>query len=160
MQHEIEIKIKFRYGHRLLPPYKGKCNNVHGEGGTLILIFESNKLDINDMVIDFGEAKKTIQKIIDDNLDHAYLFKTGDEVGEFLKSKRYKIFEMSKQPTAENIAKLVYGLTSLLYPQIKKVGCVESFDDSIAWYEKDKSIIESKILNFKVDKAVEELILI
>ena len=156
-EYKIEVKIRFRYAHRLLPPYKGKCNNVHGEGGTLILIFESNKLDKNDMVFDFGEVKKNIKKLVDDNLDHAYIFKTGDEVGEFLKSKNYKIFEFSNQPTAENIARFVYDITSLFYPQIKRVGSIESFEDSIAWYERDKNIIICRNLKPFIGKGVKEL---
>ena len=158
--YEIEVKLHFRYGHRLLPPYKGKCTSPHGEGGTLILIFETNKLDKNDMVFDFGEVKKSIQKIVDDNLDHAYLYKTGDIVGEFNKANGFKVFEFSNQPTAENIARFVYDVTSLLYPQIKRVGSIESFDDSIAWYEKDKSIIEVRNLQTEIGEGVEDLVLL
>jgi len=159
-KYEIEVRIQFRYGHRLLPPYKGKCNNVHGEGGTVILIFETNKLDKNDMVFDFGEVKSVIKKFIDDNLDHAYLFKTGDIVGEFLKFNKMKTFEMSNQPTAENIARLVYDFTALIYPQIKRVGSIESFEDSIAWYEKDKNFIECRNFRGEVTKEVLDLILL
>jgi len=159
-KYEIEVRIQFRYGHRLLPPYKGKCNNAHGEGGTAILIFECDKLDRNDMVFDFGEVKKNIKKIIDDNLDHAYLFKTGDEVGKFLKSKKYKVFEFSNQPTAENIARFIYDITYLFYPQIKRVGSIESFEDSIAWYERDKDIIICRELKPFIGEGVKELVAI
>lgn len=155
--YEVEIRLRFRYGHRLLPPYEGKCNNVHGEGGTLIFIFETNELDENDMVIDFGVIKKILQNFVNDNLDHAYLYKTGDEVGEYLKNKGFKIFEMSNQPTAENIARLMYDVAYLLEHKIKKVGCVESFEDSIAWYEKDKTIIECWNANYEVGEGVKEL---
>lgn len=145
-KYEIEVRVNFRYGHRLLHPYEGRCNNIHGEGGTLILIFETDKLDKNDMVFDFGEVKKLIKKLVDDNLDHAYIFKTGDKYGNLFKEDGLKTFEMSNQPTAENIAKFIYDLIYLFYPQIKRVGSIESFEDSIAWYERNKNIID--VLNF------------
>ena len=156
-KYEVEVRVNFRYGHRLLPPYVGKCTQVHGEGGILILIFESNKLDENGMVLDFGVVKKDVKLFVDTKLDHTYLYKKGDEVGEFLKEKGYNIFEMEGNPTAENIAKIVYDAISKIYPQLKKVGSIESFEDSIAWYEKNKDYIE--VENFKpyFDETVKEL---
>ena len=127
-----------------------------GEGGTLILIFEVDKLDENDMVLDFGVVKKLVKKLVDDNLDHAYIFKTGDKYGEIFKKDGLKTFEMSGQPTAENIAKLIYDLVYLFYPQIKKVGSIESFDDSIAWYERNKNIIQVKLNPF-IDECAKNL---
>lgn len=154
--YQIEIRVRFRYGHRLMPPYEGKCTNVHGEAGTLILIFEGNELDENGMLLDFGKVKKVIQDLVVEKLDHAYIYKAGDEVGKFLKKMDLKVVEMNCNPTAENIAEIVYNIVSMYYPQIKKVGCIESFEDSIAWYEKDKNIIEVELNPF-IGKGVKEL---
>ena len=51
--YQVEVKVNFRAGHRLLPPYQGKCNNVHGEGYTAICIFEKEELNQSDMLMDF-----------------------------------------------------------------------------------------------------------
>ena len=139
--HSIEVKVTFRAGHRLMAPYKGKCNNPHGEGYTAIFLFSSPCLNDCDMVADFGEIKKQIKEWIDNNLDHSYMYKQGDEVGEFLKAKGYKVYKMLDNPTAEKIAKLLYCMMKNKLPKLQKVGVIESFDDSIAWFEERKEAL-------------------
>ena len=134
-KYSIEVKVRFRAGHRLMEPYKGKCNNPHGEGYTTIFVFEKSYLDDCDMVIDFGEVKKIIKEWIDLHLDHSYLYRRDDEVGQFLNTKGYKVYSMADNPTAENIAKILHNNFITKFPSLKKVGVIESFDDSIAWYE-------------------------
>jgi 6-pyruvoyltetrahydropterin/6-carboxytetrahydropterin synthase len=134
--YQIEIKVQFRYGHRLLAPYKGLCNNPHGEGGTAICFFESTFLDSCGMMMDFKVAKQTIKEWIDANWDHTYLCHRNDQVGEYLKSEGFRVFEFAENPTAENMAKtLFYVIKSEMELPIKKVGMIESFDNSIAWFE-------------------------
>lgn len=135
--YQVEIKIQFRSGHRLMPPYEGHCNNLHGEGYTAICIFEKNKLDKNGMVFDFGVVKKKVRNWLLANWDHAYIHHYKDEIGKFLKEKGMRTFDMPSNPTAENMANMLYNVikTDLDIKEIKKVGIIESFDDSIAWYE-------------------------
>jgi 6-pyruvoyltetrahydropterin/6-carboxytetrahydropterin synthase len=141
MTHQVEIKVRFRAGHRLMEPYKGKCNNPHGEGYTAMLIFESDKLDENGMVIDFGKVKKHVQSIVDAFYDHSFMFNEKDKVGhlpELFYRMGFRLYLMKGNPTAENIARDLYDKVKLYYPALKRVGIIESFDDSIAWYEKEK----------------------
>lgn len=132
--YEVEVKIKFRAGHRLLPPYNGACNNPHGEGYTSILVFQTDGLDKNGMVVDFGYIKKSVKEWVDAYLDHSYIYKEGDEVGEYLKSKGFRVYKMKTNPTAENIAELLFSVVEKFNKNIYKVGVVESFNDSVAWY--------------------------
>ena len=134
MAYQVEVKIEFRAGHRLIEPYKGKCNNPHGEGYTAIFIVETDTLDKNGMVMDFGALKKYLSAMIDEEFDHAYIHHVDDVVGKYLKEQGFKTFEMPCNPTAENIAELLYLFASV--EGLKKVGVIESFSDSIAWYEK------------------------
>ena len=134
----VEVRINFRAGHRLIEPYVGKCNNVHGEGYSAICIFRTDILDKNDMVLDFGIIKKKIKEWIDTNWDHAYIHSDKDEVGEYLKEKGFKTYNLGDHnPTAEYMAKYLFAAiyTFVGIKRIKKVGIVESFEDSIAWYE-------------------------
>jgi len=136
--YSIEVKIQFRYGHRLVPPYEGKCNNVHGEAGTAIFIFSSMLLDKNGMVLDFGVIKKQLKEWIDKYIDHAYICHDSDEIGVDLRKKGLKVFTLGENPTAENLAKLFFNQAYVFNKNIVKVGVVESFVDSIAWYERSK----------------------
>ena len=135
--HSITIRINFRYGHRLISPYKGKCNNVHGEYGTAIIEFSSKELDINDMVLDFGGIKKEIKSWIDINWDHAYIYNDKDEVGKYLKEAGLKVFELTNtNPTAEILSAFLFKIIKLkISDKVIKVGIVESSEDNIAWYE-------------------------
>lgn len=137
--HKIQIEVQFRAGHRLIEPYKGKCNNVHGEGYTAIIEFESRALNKDGMVIDFGKAKSKIKEWIDENWDHAYLYKERDEVGEWLSYKRYKTFFFDENPTAEYMAQYLYDEIKIMNLPVIGVGIVESFRDSIAYYDTSKN---------------------
>lgn len=134
-KYEIKIEVKFRSGHRLLPPYEGKCNNVHGEGYTAIIEFANSCLDENGMVFDFGDIKRKIKTWIDENWDHAYICNIGDIVGVFLTDNHFKVFWLDKNPTAENMAELLYtNIKETISAKVTRVGIVESFEDSIAFY--------------------------
>ena len=139
--YKITIEVQFRAAHRLLEPYKGKCNNLHGEGYTAIIELVSTKLDENGMVVDFGKAKKNIKEWINENWDHAYICKDiyKDDIGFICKDKGFRYFELRKNPTAENMAEhLFYTIKSRIAlpdSKVSKVGIVESFRDSIGWYQ-------------------------
>lgn len=135
-KYSIEIKVQFRAGHRLIAPYKGNCNNLHGEGYTAVLFFTANsELDNCGMVIDFKTIKRYVKTWIDEYLDHSYLCHREDSLGEDLIEQGFKVYRMKSNPTAENIAKLIFDSIKIQYPSLYKVGIWESFDDSIAWYE-------------------------
>lgn len=132
--NQIEIKIRFRAGHRLIKPYEGKCNNVHGEGYTAICFLEGD-LNKSGMVIDFGEAKKKINEWIDNNWDHAYIYNEQDYIGKILLNERFKVYSLNTNPTAECMAKHLFEvIKDRLEMPIKRVGIIESFEDSIAWF--------------------------
>lgn len=137
MVFQLEVRINFRSGHRLIEPYEGKCNNVHGEGYTAIVILEQQVVDETGMIIDFSTCKKIIKQWIDDNWDHAYIGNENDIVLKYLTDEGFRTFDMGDiNPTAENMAYVLHNVIkkNLLLP-VKKVGIVESFEDSIAWYE-------------------------
>lgn len=134
--YKISIRVPFRAGHRLVEPYEGKCNNVHGEGYTAIVEFESQRLDDKGMVFDFGKVKKQVKDWIDVNWDHSYIHHKSDVVGKILKDAGLRTFELEVNPTAENMALYLYeAIKENVSDLVSKVGIIESFEDSIAWYE-------------------------
>ncbi len=147
--YSIEVKIQFRAGHRLMAPYTGKCNNLHGEGFIAIFILQREDLDVNKMVADFGFVRNLLKTWIDRNLDHAFICNQKDStVIKFLEEEGFKYYIIGGNPTSENIAYLLlqtanrliaskvgFGITGSVV--VRKVGVIESFDDSIAWYERE-----------------------
>lgn len=103
----VTREITFCYGHRLLD-YDGKCRHLHGHNGKAVLTLEASELDRLGMVVDFSRIKRVVQTWIDDNLDHRMLLHRDDPVLPFLRQQGEPIFVMDVNPTAENIAKLIY----------------------------------------------------
>ena len=100
-------EIHFCYGHRLLD-YDGKCRYFHGHNGKVEVQLSSETLDAKGMVRDFTEIKEILQTWIDKTLDHRMLLHRKDPLRETLEKAGEPVFTMETNPTAENIAKLIY----------------------------------------------------
>src|SRR5258708_491283 len=99
--------ISFCYGHRLLN-YDGKCKFLHGHNGRAEILLETDKLDDRGMVYDFGDVKKLVGGFIDQELDHKMILCDKDSMVALLKERKEPYFLMKENPTAENIAKVIY----------------------------------------------------
>ena len=103
----VTREIPFCYGHRLLD-YEGKCKYLHGHNGTAVISLEGESLDHLGMVVDFSKLKQTLGKWIDDHLDHRMILHRDDPALEYLRAQGEPIYVMDLNPTAENIAKLIF----------------------------------------------------
>lgn len=103
----VTKEIWFCYGHRLLN-YHGKCAHLHGHNGKAVITVEAETLDDLGMVVDFSLLKKTLGTWIDDTLDHTMLLHEDDPVVPVLKKQNERHYVMNVNPTAENIAKLIF----------------------------------------------------
>ena len=107
----VTREIHFCYGHRLLN-YDGKCRNLHGHNGKAVITIEAPQLDALGMVMDFSRIKRVVSAWIDETLDHRMLLHRDDPVLEYLRRQGEPVFVMNVNPTAENIAKLIYDFAS------------------------------------------------
>ncbi|MFL5242234.1 MAG: 6-pyruvoyl trahydropterin synthase family protein [Gemmataceae bacterium] len=105
--YRVTREITFCYGHRLLH-YEGKCRHLHGHNGKVILTVEARALDKLGMVMDFSSIKRVVNGWIDENLDHRMLLHKDDPVLAFLRQQNEPVFVMDVNPTAENIARLIF----------------------------------------------------
>jgi 6-pyruvoyltetrahydropterin/6-carboxytetrahydropterin synthase len=104
---EVTREIRFCYGHRLLN-YDGKCRHLHGHNGRAMITLRSDKLDSLGMVVDFSMIKKVVGGWIDANLDHRMILHKDDPVLPLLQKQNEPVFLIDVNPTAENIAKLIF----------------------------------------------------
>ena len=107
----VTRQIDFCYGHRLLN-YDGKCKYLHGHNGRAIIALEAEKLDDRGMVLDFSDIKRVVSGWIDANLDHRMLLHRNDPAVPALKQMGEPLFLLDVNPTAENIARLIYEFTA------------------------------------------------
>jgi 6-pyruvoyltetrahydropterin/6-carboxytetrahydropterin synthase len=105
--YKVTKHILFCYGHRLLN-YDGKCKHPHGHNGRVEIELASEKLDHRGMVMDFDEIKQTLKTWIDEALDHKMLLCKDDPLVKVLGELGEPYYLMDSNPTAENIARLIY----------------------------------------------------
>ncbi|MCH7753404.1 MAG: 6-carboxytetrahydropterin synthase [Planctomycetes bacterium] len=108
----VTREIDFCYGHRLLN-YEGKCRYLHGHNGRAVISIEGEKLDDRGMVLDFSDIKKSVSAWIDNNLDHRMILNRADPIVPILQEMGEPVYLIDENPTAENIAKLIFEQTRL-----------------------------------------------
>jgi 6-pyruvoyltetrahydropterin/6-carboxytetrahydropterin synthase len=108
---EVTRELRFCYGHRLLE-YDGKCRYLHGHNGRALITLATASLDPLGMVVDFSTIKRVVGGWIDTNLDHRMILHRSDPLLPILQSQGEPIFPVDANPTAENIARLIYDFTA------------------------------------------------
>jgi 6-pyruvoyltetrahydropterin/6-carboxytetrahydropterin synthase len=109
--YRVMRELTFCYGHRLLN-YDGKCRHLHGHNGRAVLTLASARLDELGMVVDFTRLKRVVGSWIDETLDHKMLLHKDDPVLPFLRQQGEPVHVLDVNPTAENIARLIYDFAA------------------------------------------------
>jgi 6-pyruvoyltetrahydropterin/6-carboxytetrahydropterin synthase len=107
----VTRELTFCYGHRLLN-YDGKCKHLHGHNGRAVITLAAESLDRLGMVLDFSDLKRIVGGWIDENLDHKMLLHHDDPALPMLRQQGEPIFVLGVNPTAENIARLIFDVTA------------------------------------------------
>jgi 6-pyruvoyltetrahydropterin/6-carboxytetrahydropterin synthase len=109
----VTRELTFCYGHRLLH-YDGKCRHLHGHNGRAVLTLVAPSLDALGMVEDFSRLKRLVGGWIDEHLDHKMLLHRDDPVLPFLRQQGEPVFVLDVNPTAENIARVIFEQAAAL----------------------------------------------
>ena len=107
----VTREFNFCYGHRLLD-YDGKCAHLHGHNGRATITLETKGLDRQGMVVDFSEIKRVVEGWLDDNLDHRMVLRRDDPAVEALEKLGEPILLLDENPTAENLARLIFDFAA------------------------------------------------
>jgi 6-pyruvoyltetrahydropterin/6-carboxytetrahydropterin synthase len=100
-------EIDFCYGHRLLN-YSGKCRHLHGHNGRAVIVLEGAELDERGMLVDFSDIKSSLRNWIEEQLDHRMILCADDPAVPVLQQLNEPLYLIDQNPTAENIARLIY----------------------------------------------------
>ena len=103
----VTQQIDFCYGHRLLN-YDGKCKHLHGHNGRVVISLEGERLDERGMLVDFTDIKRSLRTWIDRELDHRMIMHRDDPLLPVLVAHQQPVYVIPENPTAENIAKLIF----------------------------------------------------
>ncbi|MCG8565012.1 MAG: 6-carboxytetrahydropterin synthase QueD [Desulfobacterales bacterium] len=122
---ELKVKTRFAGAHQLAMVGQ-KCENLHGHNWQVEVHVRGEKLNSAGVLADFGDIKKAVRQVVDQELDHKYL-------------NELDAFE-GQQPTSERIAVYIAERVQTLLNQdmdenvrVSKVMAWES-DDACAMY--------------------------
>ena len=105
--YRVSKSVSFCYGHRLLN-YDGKCAHLHGHNAQAVITLESETLDELGMVEDFSHLKRLVWEWLDAEIDHTLLLHRDDPVLPVLQQAGERVRVTDFNPTAENIARMIY----------------------------------------------------
>ena len=124
-----------------LAGYEGKCSNIHGHRWRVIAEICGEELkqegQLRGMVVDFGDIKKDIKKMVDDH-DHTLIIEKNtlkDSTLTCLKEEGFNIIELPFRPTAEEFSRYFYEILERKGYSVKRVTVYETPTNS-ATYEK------------------------
>lgn len=130
----VTKEIQFCYGHRLLR-YRGKCRYLHGHNGKVKIELQTPTLDSLGMVVDFEKIQSVIKDWIDKNLDHRMILHQKDPFIPVLKKNKEPFFTLKQNPTAENIAKLIFEHAKAQNLPVTRVTLWETASSSAVYSE-------------------------
>lgn len=110
--YSVTKEIHFCYGHRLLG-HPGKCRHLHGHNARALIRLESQTLDPLGLVVDFKEIGDYVKAWLDEEIDHNLLLFREDPVLALLREAGERVYAMDANPSAENIAKLIFERVAL-----------------------------------------------
>jgi len=101
----VTKRVEFEAAHRLMH-HEGLCKNLHGHHYVVEASFGSQILDeTSGMVADFGVIGARIKEFINTHWDHACILNAEDEeLTQFLIEHGMRVFILTGEPTAENMA--------------------------------------------------------
>lgn len=130
----VTQQIDFCYGHRLLN-YEGKCRFLHGHNGRVAISLEGEMLDERGMLVDFTDIKRSLRTWINNELDHRMILHRDDPLLPVLQSHQQPIYVIPHNPTAENIARLIFEQARQFGFPVREVVLWETRNSSAAFRE-------------------------
>jgi 6-pyruvoyltetrahydropterin/6-carboxytetrahydropterin synthase len=107
--YSVTKRLDFCYGHRLIN-HQGVCRHLHGHNAMVEIDVTAASLDARDMVVDFADIKNALKTWIDRELDHKMILRHDDPLVDILRAQGEPVYTMDANPTAEQLARLIYEM--------------------------------------------------
>jgi len=143
-QLTVGKRIEFEAGHRQLPTFPGKCNNLHGHNWVVEveITAEADSLDQYGMLIEFSELKALFKGWIDQHIDHATILWAGDPLLAPLQIAGQRVYVMPEgmTPSCEHLALLLRGIFDDLLTKsgkwpLAKLTKLRLYENTNSWAE-------------------------
>ena len=117
--YEITVEDTFDAAH-CIRGYSGNCSNLHGHTYKVAVVFRLTELDDNGISLDFRKAKAALRAVLG-GFDHKYL----NDLPEFAQIN----------PSAENLARVVFRSVKNEMPELHRVQVWETPTSSVSYTE-------------------------
>lgn len=134
----VTKETHFCYGHRLLH-HEGKCRHLHGHNARAVIRLESDTLNTLGMVCDFADISRFVKDWLNREIDHNMLLHRDDPVLPLLQDAGERCYVMAVNPTAENIARLIFEAVETAGFPVVEVALYET-ESAFASYRKTSRI--------------------
>ena len=132
MNYAVTKSFRFCYAHRLVGD-TGKCWHLHGHTAKVEIEVASNALDETGMVVNFELIQQRMGEWIAKELDHRAILYKEDPIAKLLLEHGETCLVIDTNPTAENLARLIFDAAKRQKINVSRVRFWES-DTSIAEY--------------------------
>lgn len=109
--YKLTTYTELEIGHRLLTSYAMKCQHVHGHRYEVEITVAADKLNEDNMVVDFKKLKEIVKKVLDDKWDHGFALNEKDplvpSLSQDIHTERLHIIDQN--PTLEWMVKYWYN---------------------------------------------------
>lgn len=128
-------RFEFDAAHRLVG-HESACRNLHGHRYVVEVDVSAPSLDSLGRVVDFGELKRIVGRHIDEVYDHAAILNESDDrLIALCRDEGWKLHVMPCNPTAEHLARELFGAAAELMPTGTVVDAVRIFETPNCWAE-------------------------
>lgn len=137
----IRITKEFRFeGAHALQNYDGKCRHIHGHSYRLFVTLKGSPLNDSThpksgMVVDFGDLKSVVNRMIVDPFDHALLLRSDAPLKEEIASAYQNVIILDFQPTCENLAVYFAGLLKPNLPEGTELHSIKLYETPTSYVE-------------------------
>lgn len=137
----IRITKEFRFeGAHALQNYDGKCRHIHGHSYRLFVTLKGSPLNDsahpkNGMVVDFGDLKSVVNRMIVDPFDHALLLRSDAPLKEEIAAAYQNVIILDFQPTCENLAVYFAGLLKNNLPKGTELHSIKLYETPTSFVE-------------------------
>lgn len=108
--YKLTTYTELELGHRLITSYAMKCQHFHGHRYEVEITVSADKLNEDNMIVDFKLLKEIVKEVLDDKWDHAFCLRSDDPMVEALKKDKHieRLHIVDFNPTLEWMVKYWY----------------------------------------------------
>lgn len=117
--YKLTTYTELELGHRLRTSYAMKCQHLHGHRYEVEITVCADKLNEDNMIVDFKKLKEVVKAVLDDQWDHAFCLKSDDPLVEALQKDEHteRLHIVDFNPTLEWMVKYWFEMLDAYFKE-------------------------------------------